>query len=302
MTRHQAGGYAVPCKKGRQCSTCYGRQLLAAVSRRLPVANPFLRGGPNACHLIAVDDGVARYAREHARFARKKTHNAMGIERRRCHFEARDVLVFRSANKIRMCTKWISRFRDQHATHSENEKQTFRKSHDHHQTRTFLSSKVTTHMCQTDHTILCRRVYIFLQSNYHSDYHTSATNACMHLVCKLSSLPPPCMSVKPVDNSVFTSSGFCQPTANPQPHNPSSCCHQTSMADSAPATQPPQPPTGSASRKKGECVLCGETATYQPDGCGCSFTYCKAHAMKLATGGRCKSCKAFFGGMRLSTA
>ena len=79
---------------------------------------------------------------------------------------------------------------------------------------------------------------------------------------------------------------------------------KATMADSAPAAQPPQqPPTGSgsASRKKGECLICGETATYQPDGCGCAFTYCKAHAMKLATGGRCKSCKAFFGGMRLST-
>lgn len=49
------------------------------------------------------------------------------------------------------------------------------------------------------------------------------------------------------------------------------------------------------------CVICKhDNATYQPDSCQCAFSYCKKCAMKCATGGKCKICKAFFGGLKLS--
>ena len=49
------------------------------------------------------------------------------------------------------------------------------------------------------------------------------------------------------------------------------------------------------------CVACGVgPATYQPDICSCSYSYCKKCAMKCATGGKCKICSAFYSSFILS--
>jgi hypothetical protein len=46
------------------------------------------------------------------------------------------------------------------------------------------------------------------------------------------------------------------------------------------------------------CLKCSELpATFECDPCRC-LCYCKKCAMKLASGGKCKRCKQFYGGMR----
>jgi hypothetical protein len=60
-------------------------------------------------------------------------------------------------------------------------------------------------------------------------------------------------------------------------------------------------PAGGEESVNPMCVVCNEDhASYQPDSCQCAFSYCKKCAMKCATGGKCKVCKTFFGGLRLS--
>lgn len=59
---------------------------------------------------------------------------------------------------------------------------------------------------------------------------------------------------------------------------------------------------GEALKIKRPCIICSRSeATYEPEPCGCRYTYCKSCAFRLATGGRCKKCSEFFGGMRLSS-
>ena len=46
------------------------------------------------------------------------------------------------------------------------------------------------------------------------------------------------------------------------------------------------------------CLKCNsKPVEYLCDPCGCPC-FCKTCAMKLATGGKCKSCKQFFSGLR----
>ena len=44
------------------------------------------------------------------------------------------------------------------------------------------------------------------------------------------------------------------------------------------------------------CSSCGEEATHATRPCGC-LLYCKRCAMKVATGGKCRVCRKFFGGV-----
>ncbi len=61
------------------------------------------------------------------------------------------------------------------------------------------------------------------------------------------------------------------------------------VVDSAPAA---------AEVPHGACSVCAKgKATYRSVPCGCN-TYCKTCAMKLATGGRCRTCKELYVAMK----
>mmetsp|Transcript_67103 Transcript_67103/g.135256 ORF Transcript_67103/g.135256 Transcript_67103/m.135256 type:complete len:87 (-) Transcript_67103:374-634(-) len=48
-----------------------------------------------------------------------------------------------------------------------------------------------------------------------------------------------------------------------------------------------------------ECLKCKtKAAEYECDPCGC-VCFCKRCAMKMASGGKCKRCNAWYGGVRL---
>ena len=54
----------------------------------------------------------------------------------------------------------------------------------------------------------------------------------------------------------------------------------------------------SSSQKLGDCLRCHKKKiTFECDPCGCP-AFCEGCARKLASGGKCKICKAFYGGLR----
>ena len=70
-----------------------------------------------------------------------------------------------------------------------------------------------------------------------------------------------------------------------------------------PAPEEEKPPTETNTSSlsitsSGDCLKCHKNKiSYECDPCGCP-SYCTDCARKLASGGKCKICKQFFGGLR----
>ena len=73
---------------------------------------------------------------------------------------------------------------------------------------------------------------------------------------------------------------------------------KSSKSSSLPSTTTSPAVGGNSGSADGYCLKCKKNPiTFECDPCGCP-SFCMDCAKKLASGGRCKTCKEFYGGLR----